>query len=125
MTLAWFKRYEEIGNVTEVCREFGINRKSFYKWWPRYVKEGLSGLRDHSKRPKNRPKTVPKEIQEIVLKLRHESDCGLLRLSFHLEQNYGIKLSVYGICRVLVRAGEIKPRKHPAVSTHRARHARR
>jgi transcriptional regulator of acetoin/glycerol metabolism len=30
--LAWFKRYGEIGNITQVCRKFGIIRKTFYKW---------------------------------------------------------------------------------------------
>jgi hypothetical protein len=29
-----------------------------------------------------------------------------------LERDYEIKLSVYGVYRVLVRAGEIKPRRH-------------
>ena len=58
--LAWFKRYEERGNVSQVCREFGISRKTFYKWWPLYAKKGLSGLKEHSKRPKSHPKTVPK-----------------------------------------------------------------
>ena len=55
MRLAWFKRYEEIGNISQVCREFGISRKTFYKWWPYYVKEGLPGLKDRSKRPKSHP----------------------------------------------------------------------
>ena len=60
--LAWFKRYGEIGNISQVCREFGISRKTFYKWWPYYAKEGLPGLKDASKRPKSHPKAVPKEI---------------------------------------------------------------
>jgi len=30
---AWFKRYEGIGNISQVCREFAISRKTFYKWW--------------------------------------------------------------------------------------------
>ena len=112
MRLAWFKRYEEIGNISQVCREFGISRKTFYKWWPYYVKEGLPGLKDRSNRPKSHPKTVPKDVQELILKLRHKSHYGSCRLRFYLERDYGIKLSVYGIYRVLVRAGEIKLKKH-------------
>jgi len=27
--LAWFRRHEEIGNVSQVCREFGISRQTF------------------------------------------------------------------------------------------------
>jgi len=102
----------EIGNVSQACREFGLSRKTFYKWWPCYAKEGLSGLKDRSKRPRSHPKTVPKEIAELIVKLRHKSRYGPRRLAFYLEQYYGIKHSVYGIYRVLVRAGEVRPRKH-------------
>ncbi len=84
--LAWFKRYEEIGNVTQVCREFGISRKTFYKWWPYYAKEGLPGLKDHSKRPKSHPKTVPKEIAQLIVKLRQKSHYGPRRLFFTLSE---------------------------------------
>ena len=111
MRLAWFKRLEQIGNVSQVCREFGISRKTFYKWWPRYAKEGLSGLKDRPKRPKGHPKTVPREIAQLIVKLRHKSHYGPRRLAFYLGRDHGIKLSVYGIYRVLVRAGEIKPRR--------------
>lgn len=110
--LAWFKRYEETGNVSQVCREFGLTRKTFYKWWPRYAKEGLSGLRDRSKRPKSHPKTVPREIAQLIIKLRHKTRYGPRRLAFYLERDYEVKLSAYGVYRVLVRAGEVKPRKH-------------
>jgi len=46
MRLAWCKRYEKVGNITQVCRESGVSRKTFYKWWPLYAKEGLLGLKD-------------------------------------------------------------------------------
>ena len=36
----------------------------------------------------------------------------LVRLAFYLERDYGVNLSVYGVYRVLVRAGLVKPRKH-------------
>jgi transposase-like protein len=80
--LAWFRRHEEIGNVSQVCREFGISRKTFYKWWPCYAKEGLSGLKDRSKRPKSHPRAVSKDAQELILKLRHKSHYGPCRLRF-------------------------------------------
>lgn len=111
MRLAWFKRHEEIGNISLVCRQFGLSRKTFYKWWPCYNEEGLPGLRDRSRCPRSHPKTVPKEIAQLILKLRKKTGYGPRRLGFYLGRDYGIILSVYGIYRVLVRAGEIKPRK--------------
>ena len=111
MRMAWFKRFEQIGNVSQVCREFGISRKTFYKWWPHYAREGLSGLRDRSKRPRSHPKTVHEETGQLILKLRRKSGYGPRRLAFYLERDYAVKLSVYGVYRVLVRAGEVQPRK--------------
>ncbi len=84
MTIAWFKRYEEIGNITQVCREFGISHKTFYKWWPYYAKEGIPGLKDRSKHPKSHPKAVPKEIAQLIVKLRQKSHYGPRRLAFYL-----------------------------------------
>lgn len=101
--LAWFKRYEEIGNISQVCRVFGISRKTSYQWWPYYAKEGLPGHKDRSKRPKSHPKTVPKEIAQFIVKLRQRSRYGPHRLAFYLERDYGVKLSVYGIYRVLAQ----------------------
>jgi transposase InsO family protein len=112
MRMAWFKRFEQIGNVSQVCRELGISRKTFYKWWPHYAREGLPGLRDRSKRPRSHPKTVHEEIAQLILKLRRKSGYGPRRLAFYLERDYEVKLSVYGVYRVLVRAGEVQPRKH-------------
>lgn len=44
--LAWFKRYEQTGKVSQVCSEFGISRKTFYKWWPHAMpKKACLGLR--------------------------------------------------------------------------------
>lgn len=37
--LGWFKRYEKISSINQVCRELGVSRKSFYKWWPRYARD--------------------------------------------------------------------------------------
>jgi transposase-like protein len=57
--MVWYKRYEKVGSVTEVCRHFLISRKSFYKWWGLYCREGLEGLeglRGRSKRPKSYPR---------------------------------------------------------------------
>jgi len=88
--LAWFKRYEEIGNISRVCREFGISRKTFYKWWPLYTKEGLPGLKDRSKHPKSHPKAVPEETAQLIVKLRQKSHYGPCRLVFTLSEAMGL-----------------------------------
>jgi transposase InsO family protein len=108
--MAWFKRFEKVGCVAEVCRHFQISRKTFYKWWGPYCKEGLGGLRDRSKKPRSHPRTVPWETGKLILELRRKSRYGPRRLAFYLKRDYGVTISPFGVYKVLLRAGEIKPR---------------
>lgn len=38
-------------SFSELCSQFGISRKTGYKWMDRYNKEGPKGLHDRSRRP--------------------------------------------------------------------------
>lgn len=57
-------------NLSDLCRRFSISRKTGYKWINRYTKEGLVGLRDHSRRPQNFPNQTISEVEDYVTKLR-------------------------------------------------------
>jgi transposase len=41
----------EGANSSELCRRFGVSRKTGYKWLARYVADGVAGLADQSRRP--------------------------------------------------------------------------
>ena len=45
----------EGSNVSELCRRFGVSRKTGYKWLGRYRESGASGLADQSRRPLHSP----------------------------------------------------------------------
>ena len=45
--------------VAEICRLYGISRKTGYKWIGRYHAEGLEGLRERSRRPLQCPHARP------------------------------------------------------------------
>jgi hypothetical protein len=45
-------------SMAELCREFGISRKTGYKWVARYNAEGPSGLDDRSRAPHGHPNRV-------------------------------------------------------------------
>ena len=47
-------------SVTELCEEFGISRKTAYKWWRRYLEFGTEGLKEHS----HAPQVVPWAISQ-------------------------------------------------------------
>lgn len=106
--------------VTAVCAHHGISRKTFYKWRRRYQEGGRNyrALRDRSRRPRSHPKGIPKATVELILALRHQSRYGPRRLAYYLWRRHGLRVSVFGVYRVLQRAGLIRkrrsrPRKRP------------
>lgn len=57
-------------SMAELCREFGISRKTGYKWVERYRQHGVEGLADHSRAPRRHPNGVPTEIEEKIVAFR-------------------------------------------------------
>ena len=62
----------ERANVSELCRRFGVSRKTGYKWLSRYATQGRAGLVDQSRRPKVSAGQISGEPEERVLALRRE-----------------------------------------------------
>jgi len=38
-------------SMTDLCRRFNISRKTGYKWRGRFLREGMEGLQNRSRRP--------------------------------------------------------------------------
>ena len=53
--------------MSDLCREFGISRKTGHKIWNRYSEMGLEGLLDASRAPRQIPHRTPDELVELVL----------------------------------------------------------
>lgn len=47
----WLELYAATKNAALVCRRCGISPPTLRKWWQRYLAQGESGLRSHSRRP--------------------------------------------------------------------------
>ncbi len=58
-------------NFSALCREYGITRKTGYKWLERYS-EGLS-LADRSRKPFNVANKTPDDIEMLIINLRLEN----------------------------------------------------
>ncbi len=56
--------------MTEVCREFGISRKTGYKIFDRYREHGLEALTDRSRRPVRYANQLPGQIEALVVSLK-------------------------------------------------------
>jgi transposase InsO family protein len=57
-------------NISELCRRFKITRRTGYKWLERYIRDGLPGLADKSKRPHHFPNQTSEGIEKYVIKIR-------------------------------------------------------
>jgi transposase InsO family protein len=57
-------------NRSELCRRYGISRKTGYKWISRFCVEGTEGLSDRSRRPLDSPRKTSDEVVQAVLNIR-------------------------------------------------------
>lgn len=58
--------------MTEVCREFGISRKTGYKIFDRYKERGLEALSDRSRRPIRYANQLPQQLETLIVRLKSE-----------------------------------------------------
>lgn len=57
--------------MAELCRHYGIARKTGYKILARWQQDGTEGLKDLSRTPHRHPNQTPAEVEEHVLAARH------------------------------------------------------
>lgn len=58
--------------MTDVCREFGISRKTGYKIYQRYQRLGSEALTDRSRRPVRYANQLPPQIEGLIVSLKKE-----------------------------------------------------
>ena len=101
----------------ELCREFGISRKTGYKWKQRFFQEGLGGLANQSRRPRSSPSQVDEDtVCHIVrLKLAHPG-WGPRKIRTVFGRNFPGRevASESSFKRILDKAGLVKRRQRRA-----------
>src|SRR5262245_24355260 len=100
--------------VSDLCREYGISRKTGDKFKQRYKRLGLAGLEDASRAPKVIPHRTPPELVEIILEERkNHPTWGPKKLKEMIERRLERSLPAAStVGDILVRNGLITPRKH-------------
>jgi putative transposase len=58
--------------MVDLCRECGISRKTGYKLWRRFQKEGPRGLFDRSRAPERVPNRTSDEVRALLLEVRKD-----------------------------------------------------
>jgi len=59
-------------SMSEVCREFGISRKTGYKILSRYKEEGLDALSDRSRRPVRYANQLPDPLERLIIETKRD-----------------------------------------------------
>jgi transposase InsO family protein len=58
--------------MTEVCRAFGISRKTGYKIFDRYKEHGLEALSDRSRRPVRYANQLPAQVENLIVTAKRD-----------------------------------------------------
>lgn len=101
-------------SMTTLCAQFGISRKTGYKWLARYESEDWDGLRDRPRAPCTHPNATPEDMVAAVLAFRAEHErWGPKKIRRRLmEEHPGIAWpSASTIGDLLKRHGLVSPRR--------------
>lgn len=112
--LAWMICYEETGSAQEVCKRFGISRKTFYKWLKRYRQSGgdTKSLVDQSRRPHHFPSATPESSVQLLKRLKEQTGFGQRRLKAILQEKHNITISERTIWKILKRLEQTEQPAH-------------
>src|SRR5918996_1963836 len=99
--------------MSEVCRAFGISRKTGYKIFDRYKAHGLEALSDRSRRPVRYANQLPQQIESLIVGLkRNKPHWGARKIRELLVRRLAGDVRVPAkstIHAVLDRHGLVKP----------------
>ena len=99
--------------MTELAKEFGVSRKTAYKWVARYRERGMTGLVDESRRPASSPMQTSAELafEAVDLRKKHPS-WGPKKIASALARRHPKEdtPSMSTVARILKHAGLMKRR---------------
>jgi transposase InsO family protein len=99
--------------LAELCREYGISRKTGNKFKKRFEQVGISGLQDQSRAPKMIPHKTPPEIIELVVATRKQHPTwGPRKIKETIQRRLGRMLPAPStIGDILAFHGLVEPRQ--------------
>jgi transposase InsO family protein len=97
----------------EVCRRFGVSRKTGYKWLGRYRAGGKEALGDRSRKPHRSPRQVTPELARSVIALREETAWGARKLRRRLQDLGQVEVPAASTCTAILRRADLLKRNGP------------
>ena len=104
----------EEDSMSALCAQFGISRKTGYKWLGRFEEQGEAGMGEYSRAPHRHPNCMPEAVEQAIVELRkHRRHWGPKKLAVKLRDAFWEEdvPSLTSIANVLSRNGLSAPRK--------------
>ncbi|MFD7550215.1 helix-turn-helix domain-containing protein [Streptomyces sp. NPDC059816] len=108
--------------IGEVAARYGTSRQTLHIWRRRFEQEGVPGLLDRSRRPRNSPTRLPAEVEAEICELRRlHPRWGARRISHELSAR-GLEQapSRTTVHRVLSRNGLVRAQEQQHPRTYRS-----
>jgi putative transposase len=105
--------------MAELCRDFGISRKTGYKLFDRYQECGLQGPTDRSRRPYRYAHQLPFQVENYILNVKREhSSWGARKIRERLIRRFSdipipAKSTIHAVLDrhgLVERRGRLRPR---------------
>jgi putative transposase len=104
----------ELFTMTELATQYGISRKTGYKWLAQYETQGALGLQDRSRRPHHSPQATARDVVDALIALRRRHPrWGAKKLLAVAARRYGELEwpSRSTVCTLLKQHGLVAPRR--------------
>ena len=111
--LAFIARLRAGERMTDLCRDFGISRKTGYKLKQRYEAHGVEALLDQSRAPHAVPHQTPTAMRELIIAARRQHPTwGPKKIKAWLARRHpGLRVPAAStIGGILTKAGLVKGR---------------
>jgi transposase InsO family protein len=93
--------------VTKACLDFGVSRKTAYKWLHRATQPQPQPLRDRSRRPHRCPTQTPEPTERSILQVHDDYAWGARKIHAYLCQHGHAVPSPSAVHKVLRRHGRV------------------
>lgn len=104
-------------SANRTLKELGINKRTFYNWYNKYLKYGSEGLEPKNKGRKQTWNRIPDELRQEVIDIAEEFEYLSAReLAYHIIDNHKWYISESSVYRILKKAGLIYAPAHIVLS---------
>ncbi len=95
--------------VARACREFGISRKTGYKWLRRHRADPAAALTNRPRTPRCSPGRIDQRVERRILDARDSSGWGARKIRSLLHRRHVEVPSIKTVHNVLRRHGRVHP----------------